>query len=341
MEWLFSWEVASWFIAGLIGAALAFLALDDFRLAKLFFLLAAANAVGGVAMWGSRADLSVWQRYLSVFLLTGGIGILCLCAFRYVETKRKAKDKPQPTEEVNAPINDQPSIQASLVIDSVTVENIGFHVEIQNGPLFPVKNIRYTVGTPDASDNEFQSPLPRMLAPSGKLTLPTPPAATGFLKFRQFNTVIVTVFYTNGDKQREKEFICKCRFLFDSDQTKAGAIISPEAVEQRPSQISDHEANFDSLFLQLAKNRGSLAFPAFEVVNQKPNIIRIENDKRTFLFDPIARVVSFKTKTQSGKWVVLEQPLRQTERGGHIIFISWDESKGRTLSVDGVASNGN
>lgn len=47
MEWLFSWEVGSWVVGGAIAAAFSFLALDDFKLAKLFFLLAAGDAIGG------------------------------------------------------------------------------------------------------------------------------------------------------------------------------------------------------------------------------------------------------------------------------------------------------
>jgi hypothetical protein len=92
MEWLFSWEVASWFIAGFIAAAFAFLAMDDFRLAKLFFLLAAADAAGGIVMWGTKANLPGWQRTVIIFLLCGAVGVLCVQAFRYVDMKRGSKE---------------------------------------------------------------------------------------------------------------------------------------------------------------------------------------------------------------------------------------------------------
>jgi hypothetical protein len=91
MEWLFSWEVSSWVVASAIAVAFAFLALDDFKLAKLFFLIGAADASGGVIMWGVKTQRPLWQLSLAVFLLMGGIGALTVLAIRYVENKRAAK----------------------------------------------------------------------------------------------------------------------------------------------------------------------------------------------------------------------------------------------------------
>jgi hypothetical protein len=91
MEWLFSWEVSSWVVGGAIAAAFSFLALDDFKLAKLFFLLAAADAVGGIVMWGAKTDLPPWGRSLLIFVMIGSIGLLAVQALRYVDKKQRAK----------------------------------------------------------------------------------------------------------------------------------------------------------------------------------------------------------------------------------------------------------
>lgn len=92
MEWLFSWEVASWFVGGFIAAALAFVALSDFKLAKLFFLLAAADAMGGIAMWGAKSEFPRWFSTISVVSLCGAIGFLLLLSMRYVHSKRDVKN---------------------------------------------------------------------------------------------------------------------------------------------------------------------------------------------------------------------------------------------------------
>jgi hypothetical protein len=91
MEWLFSWEVSSVVVPSLAGAALTFLALDDFKLAKSFFLIAAADASGGVIMWGAKTQRPLWQTSVVVFVMMGSIGILTVLAFRYVEKKREEK----------------------------------------------------------------------------------------------------------------------------------------------------------------------------------------------------------------------------------------------------------
>ena len=92
LEWLFSWEVTSWAVGLLTAFALGLLALDDYKAAKLFFLIAAADAAGGVVMWGTKARIPTWQLVIAVFILVGGIGALTVLALRYVDSKRQAKE---------------------------------------------------------------------------------------------------------------------------------------------------------------------------------------------------------------------------------------------------------
>jgi hypothetical protein len=92
MEWLFSWEVVSVLVALLVSIGLGVLALEDFRLAKLFFLLAAADAIGGVAMWGAKAATPRWISTLAVICVSGAIGWLTLESIRYVDSKRAEKE---------------------------------------------------------------------------------------------------------------------------------------------------------------------------------------------------------------------------------------------------------
>jgi hypothetical protein len=95
LEWLFSWEVTSVVSVALAGFGFAVLALDDFKLAKLFFLIGAADASGGVVMWGIKADSPMWQVAIVVFVVVGTIASLTVIFFRYVDDKRSAKETSQ------------------------------------------------------------------------------------------------------------------------------------------------------------------------------------------------------------------------------------------------------
>jgi hypothetical protein len=92
VEWLFSWEVASVVVGLAVSIGLGVLALDDYKLAKLFFLLAAADTLGGVIMWGAKSDLPAWARTLLVFVITGAVAVMFVQSLRYVDKKQRAKE---------------------------------------------------------------------------------------------------------------------------------------------------------------------------------------------------------------------------------------------------------
>lgn len=93
LEWLFSWEVVSVIIGIALTIAFGVLALDDYRLAKLLFLIAAADASGGFVMWGIRSNRPTSQVVSIAFLVMGCIGALTVWSFRYVDAKRRAKQE--------------------------------------------------------------------------------------------------------------------------------------------------------------------------------------------------------------------------------------------------------
>jgi hypothetical protein len=97
MEWLLSWEVTSVVVGIIIAIGLGVLALDDFKLAKLFFLLAAADATGGIVMWSVKTDVASWMRNVIIFCAVGAIGVIVSQSLRYVgrkETQKKSKSEP-------------------------------------------------------------------------------------------------------------------------------------------------------------------------------------------------------------------------------------------------------
>jgi hypothetical protein len=119
LEWLFSWEVTSVVVVAAATIALAVLALNDFALAKVFFLMAAADACGGVLMWGMRSRLGTWQVATMVFILVGGIGAIAVLALRYVESKKHVKEAKSPTSDTKSnpiePVNTSADEFAELV----------------------------------------------------------------------------------------------------------------------------------------------------------------------------------------------------------------------------------
>jgi len=102
-EWPFSWDHASWIVGAATAAALGVLAMDDYKLAKSFFLIAAADAWGGMVMWGIKTDLPSWQRNLILFVAIGEIGVLFIQSLRYVDGKKKAKESTSATQKDQVP----------------------------------------------------------------------------------------------------------------------------------------------------------------------------------------------------------------------------------------------
>jgi hypothetical protein len=154
MDWLFSWEVSSWIVGGTFAAALGVLALDDFKLARVFFLIAAADAAGGIVMWGVKSQNQTWQAVLAVFLLVGSVGALTVLAFRYVDNKQKhkqAKDNPTQT----------PSNGRMVTLTEQEFETL---LKSQEKPLSPTTS-KPSVQVP----NEFDSDLTFLFYGSDKL----------------------------------------------------------------------------------------------------------------------------------------------------------------------------
>ena len=101
MERLLSWEVVGFVVALFVGVAFAFVGLSDFKLAKLSFLIAAADALGGIAMWGFKTQRPTGQVAALAFLAFGCIGALTVLALRYVDGKAdKVQENSQMTGKV-------------------------------------------------------------------------------------------------------------------------------------------------------------------------------------------------------------------------------------------------
>jgi hypothetical protein len=111
MQWLFSWEVTSVVVVLAITVALGTLPLKDFGLAKFFFVIAAADAIGGTIMGISRSGLSIkWQGVL-VFAAGGCICLLLFLSLRYVDSKKEKAT-------VNSSLQEKPVHKDAAVPDA-------------------------------------------------------------------------------------------------------------------------------------------------------------------------------------------------------------------------------
>jgi len=101
LKWLLSWEVTSVSVGLLVGIGLAVLGMNDFKLARACFLLAAAHAIAGMAMWGFFTPLDSKVRIVAMGLCFGIIGILTVESWRYVERKGEVKSPPETAQTVD------------------------------------------------------------------------------------------------------------------------------------------------------------------------------------------------------------------------------------------------
>jgi hypothetical protein len=137
MERLFSWEVVGFVVALFIGVAFAFVGLNDFRLAKLCFLIAAADAAGGTVMWGKDTSMPPSARMVIVFLGMGLIGLLSMWSLRYVDGKQTIA-----TRQDAAPVVETPSLHVTdwerLPIPLMAGKPLTIHLHIRNQSNSPV-----------------------------------------------------------------------------------------------------------------------------------------------------------------------------------------------------------
>lgn len=88
MEKLFSWGVTSFVVSIAIAFALGTLALNDYGLAKFFFVVATADAVGGAIIGINHSGFRAWLQGVLLFAAGGCICVLLYLSFRYVDSKK-------------------------------------------------------------------------------------------------------------------------------------------------------------------------------------------------------------------------------------------------------------
>lgn len=232
-----------------------------------------------------------------------------------------------------ATLAERPNLIATLVIDSATTRKVDFHIEVENLGKIEAKNIRCEFSSNGFIDLEARSSMPRTLAYGSKLSLLTQQEV---IKPKSTTSLVVKIFYSADYDGCQKNFLQQVRFLVRPVDIKVQTI-HPEAREDNEvdSNILDQQISQALSFFDLPIGTIGLVIPKIGTTG-KSNIIHLANELKSFTFDSIAGIVSFRVKTTSKKFVCLDLPLQKNNKGIHIVLISWDNKKGGILALDGV-----
>jgi len=137
----------------------------------------------------------------------------------------------------------------------------------------------------------------------------------------------------NSDRDRSMflEYEFAVSEVDNNAENLAAAITQEQHVHPRPGdqEVQDALTAMDSLPV------GTITLRLREVVDGRPNMVQLSAHTKSFLFDPIARVATFRMRTNAGRSVNLTLPLGVTSADGrYFIAFVWDVSKGARLHVN-------
>jgi hypothetical protein len=226
--------------------------------------------------------------------------------------------------------HERPHISAELVIDSVEPNGEApFHFELVNIGDIGVTVSKVSFSTPSEAGVEPEMPMVRDLPPNkGRLRVSMPPV--GFVLKPQNQNIDLNVEYKIPS---EKMFSSSFRYFIQPRDIRPQTLI-PEYLAEYEGVANNQEAN--AITKVLLGPQGTLFLVLDEKLNDgEPNVVRIHDTSKDFVFDPISRNVLWKVTT-TRRIVNLSQNLPEKSNGRHLVVLIWDYSKGGTLRVDGI-----
>ena len=228
---------------------------------------------------------------------------------------------------------DRPYISPKLVIEAIVEGKVKFHLQILNIGKLPANNIRASLVNDKFLDVEREPPVIRTLPPGGQMAIPY---YGSIIRTEDINRFMVKIFYNSDVNGSKKEFLSKYDFLVRVGES-APQTLDPIGWVEREGGFEEERQEEDARAVsQFAKTQGTV-FLVLEQFNEDgtPNVVGYANNSRTFLFDPMSRLVTFKFQKIDGQWASLEFPLFNINDGKHVIAISWDYPRSALLEVDG------
>ena len=227
---------------------------------------------------------------------------------------------------------ERPYISPKLVIDSIANGKVMFHFQILNIGKLPANNIRVSLVNEKFLEVEREPSVPRTLPPGGQLAI----YQGSLLRPSDINRFMVKIFYNSEINGINREFLSKYNFLVKAEKL-APQTLDPIGWVEREGGFEEERQEEDARILSgFAKSQQSISLVVNEIApDGKPNVVGFGNQFRTFLFDPVSKMVTFKFKKIDEQWVSLEFPLFNINNGNHVIILSWDYPRGAMLAVDG------
>jgi hypothetical protein len=224
---------------------------------------------------------------------------------------------------------EQPYIYARLAIEPADKDSARLRLEIENGKI-PIENVRYTKSAIGFSHFEGAPSMARMMAPGAKFSELISPIP---LKASEYGRILVNIYFDAKLNGVTKHFIATHRFLLQKEDIKAQQL-DPESSSYAEGLLEPAQ-QIEEVSNQFAQPQGTLSFVVHEKnENGDWNLVSGGNDQRRFTFNPETKVVSFATKTQSGRDVSISEPLMVNDNMKHMIIIAWSPYGG-SLHVDG------
>jgi hypothetical protein len=99
---------------------------------------------------------------------------------------------------------------------------------------------------------------------------------------------------------------------------------------QKPSAQRTNSSGIEKALVALNNQGiGTIELRLHEVVQGRPNIVRLRAGTKSFLFDPVSRIVVFRMLTSAGRSVDLHLPLGKPAADGRdFIALVWDMLEG-------------
>jgi hypothetical protein len=318
MDWLFSWEVTVGVVLGLVGIAIGVLAMNDFRLAKTCFLIAAADAIGGSVVGVNRTNYGLLTQSGFAFLGCGAIGLLLFLSFRYVDSKRENSGV-QPKE--------KSYLVMRLVIDGMDQSFVQFHFLLKNpGPRqIKISHFIYKSLSQTAVGNSIE---PNRTIISGEELI-----ANGSVPRKDLPGGLNGIASYSADSSTET-MTAEYGFFVRSIDLIPQKILEPVSRGEVTGETIDP---WRAILDGLKQPTGTVTFWFSEKrPDGSPNNLFISTGPdRTITFDAASRKLHF-TMLHNGKLYQLERPLLEAKQGKHFIGAQWSDADGVHLFVDGV-----
>jgi len=232
-----------------------------------------------------------------------------------------------------------PHIQPEMVIDAVVSGSIKFHVSVLNISGTPLTDVRMTQHASVVRDVSQMLPVATMqpvttILPSrGRVSVPGIDS-TELLGTRNLRLAFTYKSKVNGISA---DFLSTYEFALGDGPLSPGVIDPRKFFEAtgatlnnaRAAMLDDINISLSDLFASLPK--GTISFWTAETRDGgAANYITMQNDIRSFSYDPVMHIALLRAKPASAPLFMTFEP-----KDRHMLAFGWDETGPRIVSVDG------